>query len=240
VGRSIVQALARFLMRILLRLEVVGLEKLPEQGPVIVIFNHIAWIDPLPFLVLIRRPLAAMGKETAIGLPVLGIFIKMLGGFAVRRGEVDRRALRHSLAALQRGEVLVLAPEGTRSPGKSLQKGKRGLAFIAGRSGAPVMPAAITGSEDVLRCWLRLRQPRIRLTFGQLFRFLPPTGETGRADLQRMTDEAMYQLAALLPPSYRGVYADPPQATMTTICFLDSPHAPEGAISHENYLPRRH
>jgi 1-acyl-sn-glycerol-3-phosphate acyltransferase len=206
-------------MRTLLHLEVVGLENLPQQGPLIVIFNHIAWFDPYPFLMLIRRPLAAMGKESVVGLPLLGILIRMLGGFPVRRGEVDRRALQHSLDALERGEVLVLAPEGTRSPSNSLQRGKRGFAFIARRSGASIIPAAITGSEHILHCWLRLRRPRVRLAFGRPFRFLRPESDDTRADWQHMTDEAMYQIATLLPPSYRGAYADPSQATTATICF---------------------
>jgi 1-acyl-sn-glycerol-3-phosphate acyltransferase len=228
VGRSILQALGRFLMRILLCIEVVGLENVPQQGPVIIIFNHIAWFDPYPFLMLIRRPLAAMGKESVVRFPVVGILIGMLGGFPVRRGEVDRQALRQSLAVLERGEVLVLAPEGTRSSSNSLQRGKRGFAFIARRSGAPIMPAAISGSEHILRCWLRLRRPQIRLVFGQLFHFLPPAGDDKRADWQRMTDEAMYQIAALLPPSYRGAYADLSQATTTTICFLEASPAQDG------------
>ncbi len=138
----------------------------------------------------------------------------------VRRDEFDRRAVQQVLEVLGVGEIVLVAPEGTRGP--QLQLGKEGIAYLASRSGAPVIPVAITGTRGfpALRFTAPWKGPGAHLTFGRPFRYKAVYRHAGREDLRRMTDEAMYILASMLPPSQRGVYADLSQATEETLDSL--------------------
>ena len=205
----------------LVRIEaVVGLENLPRQGRVVVIFNHIAFIDPLAVMYVSPRALVPMMKVEALDYPLIGALPRWWGAIPVRRGEVDSLAIRQALAVLEADEPLLIAPEGTRNP--SLQRGKLGLAYLAARTGSPVVPVAIEGTEGYPTWPLssRWRGPGVRLTIGRPFRFTVQQRHPRRQLLQKMTDEAMYVLAGLLPPERRGVYADLSRATQETIRWL--------------------
>jgi 1-acyl-sn-glycerol-3-phosphate acyltransferase len=196
-----------------------GVEQVPEKGPGIIMFNHIAFIDGIAILSALKRNAVPLVKIEAGGIPFWGIFPTLWGAIPVRRGEVDRRALEQALAVLESGELLLIAPEGHRSP--ALIEGKEGLAYLAARTQAPIIPAVIDGSEgfpslDPKRWSL----PGARIRFGRPFRFRLPSGRVPRQWLRKMTDEAMYRLASLLPPRRRGVYGDLQRATTETIEFL--------------------
>jgi 1-acyl-sn-glycerol-3-phosphate acyltransferase len=131
----------------------------------------------------------------------------MMGPVWVRRGEVDREALRKALEILERGEVLGVAPEGTRARGPyALQKGKVGAAYLATRADVPIVPLGITGTENIKRDLPRLRRAYVRVVVGQPFR-LPESGRVRSQKLHEYTDLIMYRIAELLPEEYRGVYA---------------------------------
>jgi 1-acyl-sn-glycerol-3-phosphate acyltransferase len=196
-----------------------GVEMVPEKGPGIIIFNHIAFIDGIAILSTLKRNAVPLVKTEAGAIPFWGIFPALWGAIPIRRGEFDRRALEQALAVLNSGELLMIAPEGHRSP--ALIEGKEGLAYIAARTKAPIIPAVIEGSEgfpslDPKRWSL----PGARIRFGKPFRFRLPKGRIPREWLRKMTDEAMYRLALLLPPARRGVYGDLRRATTDTIEFL--------------------
>jgi len=206
----------RFLVRIA---RVDGVENLPARGPAVAIYNHIAFIDPVVVLGNLPRNVVPLAKIEAYRYPVVGIFPWLWRVIPVRRGEVDRRALGEALAVLAAGEIVLVAPEGTRSP--SLIEAREGAAFLADRSGAPVVPIAVEGTHRFptfsLRRW---REEGVTIRVGRPFRFRPAPG--GRADRDRlrvMTDEMMFVLAALLPESRRGFYADLSRATTSTIEF---------------------
>ena len=197
-----------------------GLENVPEQGPAILMINHIAFIDPIVVLHVLPRNIVPLAKIEVYSYPVISIFPKLWGVIPVRREEFDRRAVQQVLEVLGAGEIVLVAPEGTRSP--SLTQGKEGVAFLGHRSGAPVIPVAIDGTVGfpAVRFTKTWQQPGVVVKFGKPFRFRVGMPRPGRDDLRKMTDEAMYILAGLLPPHRRGVYADLSNATQETIEWL--------------------
>jgi 1-acyl-sn-glycerol-3-phosphate acyltransferase len=158
-----------------------------------------------------------MSKLENYNNPLLGIIIKLYGTFPVRRGELDMSAIRTSLQVLQEGQGLLMAPEGTRSQNATLQEGRDGMAWLALHSGAPIVPVALSGQEDLGHYLKRLRRTPVRVVFGPAFCLRTMEGMPHREQLTHMTTEAMYALAALLPPEYRGVYSD---LSKTTSRFL--------------------
>lgn len=195
-----------------------GLENVPRQGPAILMINHIALIDPIVVLHTLPRNIIPLAKIEVYNLPVIGIFPKLWGVIPVRREEVDRRAIQQVLDVLSAGEIVLVAPEGTRSP--QLSQGKEGIAYIAVRSQAPIIPVAIEGTTGFpsFRFSKRWAEPGARVKFGRPFnlRFEAPV-RNSRELLRQMTDEAMYILAAMLPATQRGYYHDLTKATQDTI-----------------------
>ena len=145
--RRIVKPLIRFLIWLLLRMEVRGLEQMPSEGAVILAISHTNFLDPVLTMAVCSRPLEAISKLENLRLFIFGPLIKIYGAIFIRRGTVDRQALNVAIEVLVRGEVLLIAPEGTRSGVGRLQKGRGGLAYIAVQTGAPVVPVGIVGVE---------------------------------------------------------------------------------------------
>ncbi|MEK7682902.1 MAG: lysophospholipid acyltransferase family protein, partial [Chloroflexota bacterium] len=182
-------------------------DNLPSSGPAILMMNHIALIDPIVVLSCLPRNIVPMARHDAFKVPFWGVFPWLWEVIPVRRGEADRPALKKALSVLKAGEVVLVAPEGTRSP--QMQQGKVGVAYLAARSGAPVVPAAVEGTIGYPSLRLDRRdEPGATVRLGRPFRFKPTQGRVDRLLLRKMTDEAMYVLAALLPEARRGVYAD--------------------------------
>ena len=211
--RCIANLLLRILIGILMKAEVTGSENVPAQGPFIAMINHIYGIDPVLLGTLAPRFIVMMSKIENYDNPLMALVLNLYGTFSVRRGEVDLQAIRTSLGVLMEGHGLMMAPEGTRSPTKSLQRGYDGMAMIAVRADVPIVPVAITGQEHLMHNLKRLRRTPMRMIFGDPFLFRTRKGLRHREQLRRMTTEAMYRLAALLPPAYRGVYGDLENAT---------------------------
>lgn len=196
-----------------------GLENFPAEGPAIVMINHIAFIDPFVVLGALPRNVVPLAKIEAYRIPIFGMFPRLWEVIPVRRQEFDRRAIRQAFGVLKAGECILMAPEGTRNP--SLQRGKEGVAYLGVKSGAPIIPVAVTNSKgfptfNPLR-WLR---PGAFVKVGRAFRFRAGEGRLDREALRLMTDEAMYVLAEMLPEDHRGVYSDLSKATTQTIEFV--------------------
>jgi 1-acyl-sn-glycerol-3-phosphate acyltransferase len=137
--------------KLLWRVKVVGLERVPAAGGFVVAPSHRSMMDiPLAAIVSKRR-LRFMGKESVFKIPVLGWLFSTMGGFPVARDGTDRKAVRDSIAMLEGNEVLCVFPEGTRQTGPKIQPLQPGAAYLALRSGAPILPVAIAGSEEILR-----------------------------------------------------------------------------------------
>lgn len=194
-----------------------GLENVPQTGAAILMINHIAFIDPIVVLHVVPRNIVPLAKIEVYNYPIVGIFPRLWGVIPVRREEVDRRAIQQVLEVLRAGEIVLVAPEGTR--GAQLKQGKEGVAYLASRSGAMVVPVAIEGTQGfpALRGTRAWKQAGAVVQFGRPFRFREEYRHADRTQLRLMADEAMYILAGMLPENRRGVYQDLSRATTQTI-----------------------
>lgn len=199
------QQLVRIVVGVVIDLDVEGLENLPAHGPLIVVINHLADSDALVGFAVSPWAPEAMAKAELREVPIVGRLMDAYGVIWVQPFSADRPALRTALDALAEGRVLALAPEGRESQTGALEAGTGGAAFLALRSGAPVAPVALMGTERVYNRLKRLRRTRVSLRIGELFE-LEHTGDR-RRDLSAGTEQIMQRVAALLPPEYRGVYA---------------------------------
>ncbi|NLW07895.1 MAG: 1-acyl-sn-glycerol-3-phosphate acyltransferase [Clostridia bacterium] len=138
-------------LRFFCRWEVEGREHLPPSGPVIVFANHVSYLDPVVVGVALSRPVYFMAKEELFKIPVLKWIITGLHAFPVRRGQSDRSALKAAMQILNEGRVLGIFPEGKRSKDGRLNPFLGGAAFLAIKTGAPLLPVAIINSNKVLQ-----------------------------------------------------------------------------------------
>lgn len=194
-----------------------GIEKVPLEGPAILMINHINFIDPFVVLNSLPRNIVPMAKVEVYSYPIVGIFPRIYGVIPVQREEIDRRAIQGALEVLKAGEVILVAPEAHRGP--ELRQGKEGIAYLATRADVPIVPVAIEGTIGfpTFRLLPRWRQPGAVVRFGDAFRFINPGKRADREMLRLMTDEALYILAAMLPEHRRGFYSDLSCATRDTI-----------------------
>jgi 1-acyl-sn-glycerol-3-phosphate acyltransferase len=206
--RRLAQPLMRILLRIFTRWEASGLENLPPGGPLIVAINHLGHLDAPLVIATLPWPVEAVALSDLFRVPVTGQLLRLYGVIPVHRDQFDRQVIRRALQVLDEGKVLILAPEARMSLTGALERARNGVAYLALRSGAPILPVALTGPEKAYAEWMRLRRPRLTVTIGKPFT-LPPyqsKGSARREQLAEATDEIMYRLAALLPSEYRGVY----------------------------------
>ena len=194
--------------KLLLKEEVRGLENIPAQGPFLLVFNHLSMVDAP--LILIHEPhqMAGMMTDKYADSPFISWLANLMGIVWITRGEADLQAIRASLGHLRSGGILGVAPEGTRSMVASLQPGKTGAAYLADRAGVAVVPVGIAGSEQVLHNVRRLRRTAVKFTVGPPFH-LPAGGRAKGEKLEEYTELIMQRIAELVPPEYRGVYANP-------------------------------
>ncbi len=201
--------IVNWLVRVLARVTVTGAEHMPRSGGVLLVSNHLTSYDPMIVGMNFKRILRFMAKIELYRNPARAWFVTQLQAFPIRRGEADRAALRYAEELLKDGRVVAIFPEGHRSRNAAMQAGQPGIALLARRTGAPILPVAITGTEHflprALPRWRPWRRPALTITVGAPFT-LPP--HAGRADYTALIDLIMSRVAALLPPAYRGVYAD--------------------------------
>ncbi|MBN2006100.1 MAG: 1-acyl-sn-glycerol-3-phosphate acyltransferase [Anaerolineae bacterium] len=193
------------IFRLLTRMEITGVEHIPAEGGCLLVTNHISRLDTPSLLVAAPRRIYPLAADKYKNFPVFNWLLNISEAIWINRTEFDREALLKSIDVLKRGEVLGIAPEGTRSRDGSLQKAKSGVAFLAARTGVPVVPVGITGTNTMLEDFSHLRRMRISVAFGEAF-YLPKYGKLTADELDTTTDLIMGRLAALLPPAYRGVY----------------------------------
>lgn len=196
--------LVRWVATTLLPVSVEGRENLPRSGGYILVANHVTGYDPFWIEFAVRERIRYMTKVEILGYPFIGGVIRGIGNFPVRRGESDRRALETALRVLEAGQPLGFFPEGTRSRVGRLRRAKPGIAFLAKRSGAPLVPVGIIGSA---RARLRI-PPRhdMHVKVGTPFT-LADLSEGPNADDQAIADAVMRRIAELLPHEMRGEYS---------------------------------
>ena len=203
--------LGRLLARVFIptfgSIEVLGRENVPPYGPLIVAPNHQSNADPPVLVYAIGRPMWWMAKRALFSNPVNAYFMRAAHVHPIDRDGRDLEALRWAQETLAADRALVVFPQGTRSPG-ALSEATDGATYIALRSGAPILPVAITGTErirGVAKIAFHFR--RLRVVIGEPFTLPVVEGRLSREVLHSLTGDVMERIAALLPPEYRGVYA---------------------------------
>ena len=224
-GRRFWGPVLNLLIKLFVRVEVRSAENLPPDGAGIVYYNHIHWADPPLVCGSLARYAVPLAKEETSKFPFVGWVLRGYGVIFIARGAVDRAALQATWEVLRRGDIMVIAPEGTRSRDGKLLESKEGLIFIAKRVPETwFMPCAVEGTTAFqLKFPEVLRRPRVKLTYGRPFRLRWPSGaDAERIDrklLAEMTRAAMGELAALLPPEMRGAYAEPDESARRWIDY---------------------
>jgi 1-acyl-sn-glycerol-3-phosphate acyltransferase len=211
---KIFQIIFRFILWIIADVKFVGLENIPEKPPFVIAANHIGRLDTeLVFAALDRTdfilPLAEKYKKN----PLTRFIGYMMGVIWLDRYTTDFKAIREMMTRIKQGGVLVIAPEGTRSKTGALNEGKPGVAYLAAKAGLPIVPVALTGTEDrvVMDNLKHLRRSHFKGIGGKTFILPPLSNENRDAQLRDFTDEIMCHIAVLLPEGQRGVYADHPR-----------------------------
>lgn len=241
-------AVTRLVFRILARIRFEGLENVPKGGPVIIAMNHSSnadallvgsWIGPQS-----GRRTSWLAKAEALGWPIVGPLMRANGTFGIDRGAADIDAFRAAKRVLEHGHALGVLPEGTRSPTGMMQAAKDGATLLALRTGAPILPIGISGTDRFWPKHRRVFRPGGTLTvrIGQPFTLEPlPTGVDRRAALEAATTELMRHIAELVEPRQRGVYAAVVEEAARARTGAQTP-APEGgrdAIEREHPAPVR-
>jgi len=199
----------RVLFKIFTRLEVKGRKNIPSTGPVMLVSNHLHLADPpLLILSLLPRKSHFMAKEELFRSRFFGFLMRLAEAFPVKRtGSIREKemALQQAVDVLKRGSILGMFPEGGRSSEAQLLRGYPGIALIAIRSGAPIFPVGIIGTEKLKGVgWLQ--RPKVTISFGEPFTLPVTDGRVNKLQLRSLTDLVMIKIAALLPPEYRGEY----------------------------------
>lgn len=201
----------------LLRWRLAGRELLPprEAGGMVIVMNHIGWLDipVIGALLPFEYRLSWLAKSELFAHPVVAWWFRQMNVIPIKRGKRDIAAMDAVVDALKAGAVLLIFPEGTRSRSGVLQPGRGGAIRMAMQSGVPIVPMAITGTEHGGRGLLR-RRPVV-LTIGAPYHIAPTAdGKIPPALMDQLTGEMMLHIAALLPESRRGSYGpllEPPR-----------------------------
>jgi 1-acyl-sn-glycerol-3-phosphate acyltransferase len=206
---SFLTGLARLLTRIVLgsKFHLRGTANVPRSGPLLMVSNHVGAVDPAIIGAWTPRPVWFMAKAELFK----GSWAWLMRGyhaFPVIRHSPDRTALRRAFDLLKQGSAVVLFPEGHRSDSASLLRAEPGAGFIARRSGAPLVPIAITGTQNVLGRHNGIpRRAEVAMTFGEPFQLPERNRDGSRMDHQQSADYLMTMIAQLLPLENQGEYA---------------------------------
>lgn len=211
----------KFGLEVMCRIDKKELEKVPLSGPLIVYANHTGSVEaPIMYTQLQPRPAVGIAKVESWNNWFLNWIFTLWDVIPIRRGEADMDAMRKSVQALEKNCILGISPEGTRNKTGALLRAKPGMVMLALHGNAPLQPVAHWGGENFLENLKRLRRTDFHIRVGPIFR-LDAHGERVSKEIrQQMADEMMYQLAQLLPPEYRGEYADLENATQKYLQFL--------------------
>lgn len=194
-----------------------GLENIPTTEPTIIVGNHIGFLDGImiPTIPKIANHpnLIVVIAEKYEKRPFFKWAIETLNFMFIDRFTPDVKTIKKVLVQLKNNGLLIISPEGTRSPDAALIEGKSGPAYLAAKTGAKLVPIGVTGTEDkVMRARLKkFKRLQVSIDVGKPFK-IPPLPRGNRDEfLKQYTDEIMCQIAALLPPSYRGIYKNHPR-----------------------------
>ena len=210
---SIFRFIVRLLLNTIARVEMSGFEHLPVGQGYVVAANHIGRLDAaLAYYALARPDIIMVVAEKYEKYAIFRWLVRITNGMFIDRYNADIGTIRETLRRLNQGQILTITPEGTRSPSGNLIQAKPGGIYLAWKAGVPILPVAVTGSEDaVVKDHLKhFRRLHIKIVAGPAFTLPAIAGKDRDALMQHYTDEVMCRIAALLPEARRGVYAGYP------------------------------
>jgi 1-acyl-sn-glycerol-3-phosphate acyltransferase len=212
--KYVLRWLIRALFNLVARVEVTGYEHLPKEGSYVIATNHLGIVDaPIAFYALDRWDMFVMIAEKWEKVAVFRWLGKYFNFIFIDRFNPDIKTLRKVIKLMEENNILVIAPEGTRSRVGSLIEAKPGVSYLATKLNRPIVPVALAGTEDksLIANLKRLKRTHVTVTAGPAFT-LPPLPKENRDEaLKQYTDEIMCHIAALLPEKYRGFYAEHPR-----------------------------
>ncbi len=213
----VLRGIMRVLVALVLtgRVHIEGLENVPRRGGALLVGNHVGTIDPpLTGSLIPRLDVHYMAKSEAFADPRVRWIFRGFNAFPVVRGSADRTALRHTLDLLRAGHVVLVYPEGSRSPDGRLRDPQAGVGFLARHGGVPVIPVAVWGTEKVLAPGTRrIHRADVHVQYGTRVA-LPTGGTAARLDNRLVAATIMSAISAMLPERYRA--AVPPEAPAST------------------------
>ena len=205
------------------RIDNTQLENVAARGPLILITNHVNVLEiPVLYSRLQPRPISGFFAAKRLESAWMRWLLNALHGIPVQRGKLDRTALKGAISRICAGDIFAIAPEGTRNANGCLGPGKPGVVLLAMQSGAPIQPIVHWGDKHWQRNLRRLRRTPFHIAVGRPFRLDTGDNRVDRRMRQEILDEIMGQMAALLPPEYRGVYANRDAANPKYLQFLES------------------
>lgn len=214
--RNFIRQLFRLLVNAIARVDTNGYENLPKEGSFVIATNHLGILDaPIAFYALDYWDMFVLIGEKWEKVALFRWLGKYFNFIFIDRHNPDIKTLRKVISLMEKDNILVIAPEGTRSRTGSLIEAKPGASYLASKLNRPIVPVAITGTEDkaLFGNLKKLRRAHFTLTAGPAFT-LPPLPRENRDEVMKQyTDEIMCHIAALLPESYRGFYAEHPRLT---------------------------
>jgi len=206
--------LIRALFNLVAHVEVTGYENLPKEGSYIIATNHLGIVDaPMAFYALDNWDMFVMVAEKWEKIALFRWLSKYFNFIFIDRYNADIKTLRKVIKLMEKDNILVIAPEGTRSRVGSMIEAKPGVSYLATKLNRPIVPVALAGTEDkaLFGNLKRFKRTRMTVTAGPAFT-LPPLPKENRDEaLKQYTDEIMCHIAALLPEKYHGVYAEHPR-----------------------------
>jgi 1-acyl-sn-glycerol-3-phosphate acyltransferase len=211
---TILRFIIRLILNIIARIDVIGFDNLPAGRGYVIAANHIGRLDAaMPYYLLERPDIIVMVAEKYQKYAFTRWLTRLVNGIFIDRYKADVGALRQTLRRLQAGGILTMTPEGTRSRSGNLIEARPGGIFLAWKAGVPILPVAITGTEDaVVKDRLRhFKRLQIKLVAGPAFTLPPVQGKDRDVLMQQYTDEVMSRIAVLLPEDRRGAYAQHPR-----------------------------
>ena len=208
--RDFLRWLLRSIINLIAKVEIHGYENVPPAGAFVIATNHLGMLDAAMLFYTIDRwdvfiPVAEKWEKNA--------FLRWAAKYAnfifIDRFNPDLKAMHKIIGLMEKGNILVIAPEGTRSRAGGMNEGKPGVSYLAAKLKRPIMPVGLAGTEDkvILDNIKHFRRSHIVLNAGKLFSLAPLPIKDRDAALKQSTDEIMCHIAALLPEKYRGVYA---------------------------------
>ncbi len=212
--RNFLRRLIRSILDLIAKIEIHGYENLPQSGAYVIATNHLGILDSAMLYYALDRwdvfiPVAEKWEKN----PLFQFLSKYFNLIFIDRFNPDLKALRKIIKLMEEGNILVIAPEGTRSRSATMAEGKPGVSYLAAKLNRPVVPVGLAGTEDkvIVDNLKHLRRSHILIHAGKSFSLPPLPAKERDAALKQFTDDIMCHIAALLPGKYRGVYAEHPR-----------------------------